>query len=138
MSNVRVVGTGITLFGNVPERTGRDLFAEASIAAFEDSGVPRDDVEAVFYGNFMGELAEHQGHQGPLMAEAAGVRAPATRYESACASSGVAVRDAVHRIRAEKRTSSSSGCRADDEPRQRARRRRLRSPPTTSGRSGLG
>ncbi|RQG99715.1 thiolase domain-containing protein [Natrarchaeobius oligotrophus] len=99
MSTVRVAGTGLTPFGNVPERTGRDLFAEASIAAFDDSGVPREDVEAVFYGNFMGELAEHQGHQGPLMAEAAGVQAPATRYESACASSGAAVRDAVFRIR---------------------------------------
>ncbi len=99
MSNVRVAGTGLTPFGNSPERTGRDLFAEASIAAFEDSGVPRDDVEAVLYGNFMGELSEHQGHQGPLMAEAAGVQAPATRYESACASSGTAVREAVKRIR---------------------------------------
>ncbi|MDS0477835.1 beta-ketoacyl synthase N-terminal-like domain-containing protein [Natrinema sp. 1APR25-10V2] len=99
MSNVRVAGTGLTPFGNSPERTGRDLFAEASIAAFEDSGVPRDDVEALLYGNFMGELAEHQGHQGPLMAEAAGVQAPATRYESACASSGTAVREAVKRIR---------------------------------------
>ncbi|RQG90101.1 3-ketoacyl-CoA thiolase [Natrarchaeobius halalkaliphilus] len=99
MSPVRVAGAGLTPFGNVPERTGRDLFAEASTIAFEDSGVEREDVEAVFYGNFMGELSEHQGHQGPLMAEAAGVRAPATRYESACASSGVAVRDAVFRIR---------------------------------------
>ncbi|AXR81015.1 3-ketoacyl-CoA thiolase [Natrarchaeobaculum sulfurireducens] len=99
MSDIRVAGTGLTAFGNAPERTGRDLFAEASIAAFEDSGVPREDVDAVFYGNFMGELAEHQGHQGPLMAEAAGVDAPATRYEAACASSGVAVRDAVVRIR---------------------------------------
>ncbi|ELY70228.1 thiolase C-terminal domain-containing protein [Natrinema versiforme] len=99
MSDVRVAGTGLTSFGNSPERTGRDLFAEASIAAFEESGVPRDDVEAVLYGNFMGELSEHQGHQGPLMAEAAGVQAPATRYESACASSGVAVREAVTRIR---------------------------------------
>ena len=99
MSDVRVAGTGLTSFGNAPERTGRDLFAEASIAAFEDSGVPRADVDAVFYGNFMGELAEHQGHQGPLMAEAAGVDAPATRYEAACASSGAAVRDAVFRIR---------------------------------------
>ncbi len=99
MSDVRVAGTGQTAFGNAPERTGRDLFAEASIAAFEDSGVPRADVDAVFYGNFMGELAEHQGHQGPLMAEAAGVDAPATRYEAACASSGAAVRDAVFRIR---------------------------------------
>ena len=99
MSNVRVAGAGLTPFGNAPERTSRDLFAEASIAAFEDSGVPRADVEAVLYGNFMGELSEHQGHQGPLMAEAAGVTAPATRYEAACASSGAAVRDAVTRIR---------------------------------------
>ncbi len=100
MSDVRVAGTGITAFGNMPERTGRDLFAQASIAAVEDSGVDRADVDAVFYGNFMGELAEHQGHQGPLMAEAAGVHAPATRYEAACASAGAAVRDAVYRIRA--------------------------------------
>ncbi|WP_255170266.1 thiolase domain-containing protein [Natrononativus amylolyticus] len=99
MSDVRVAGVGVTPFGNVPERTGRDLFGEASIEAFEDSGVSRTDVEAVLYGNFMGELAEHQGHQGPLMAEAAGVDAPATRYEAACASSGAAIRDAVMRIR---------------------------------------
>ncbi len=99
MSNVRVAGVGLTPFGNTPERTSRDLFAEASIKAFEDSGVPREDVDALFYGNFMGELSEHQGHQGPLMAEAAGIQAPATRYESACASSGAAVRDAVMRVR---------------------------------------
>ncbi|GAB7018414.1 thiolase C-terminal domain-containing protein [Halostagnicola bangensis] len=99
MSEVRVAGVGLTPFGNVPERTSRDLFGQASIDAFEHSGVPRSDVDGVLYGNFMGELSEHQGHQGPLMAEAAGVRAPATRYESACASSGVAVADAVKRIR---------------------------------------
>ena len=99
MSDVRVAGVGLTAFGATPERTGRDLFGEASIEAFEDAGVPRADVEALFYGNFMGELAEHQGHQGPLMAEAAGVQAPATRYEAACASGGAAVREAVKRIR---------------------------------------
>ncbi|WP_254767762.1 thiolase domain-containing protein [Salinilacihabitans rarus] len=99
MSDVRVAGVGLTPFGSTPERTGRDLFAEASIEAFEDAGVPREDVEAVLYGNFMGELAEHQGHQGPLMAEAAGVQAGATRYEAACASSAAAVRDATIRIR---------------------------------------
>ncbi|KDE57556.1 3-ketoacyl-CoA thiolase [Halostagnicola sp. A56] len=99
MSEVRVAGVGLTPFGNVPERTSRDLFGQASIEAFEQSGVARSDVDGVLYGNFMGELSEHQGHQGPLMAEAAGVQAPATRYESACASSGVAVADAVKRIR---------------------------------------
>jgi len=99
MSDPRVAGVGLTAFGTTPERTGRELFAEASARAFEDTAVPRGDVEAVFYGNFMGELAEHQGHQGPLMAEAAGVHAPATRYEAACASSGVALRQAVRDVR---------------------------------------
>lgn len=99
MTGVRIAGTGHTHFGQFPERTGRDLFAEASATAIDRAGIDRDSVEALFYGNFMGELAEDQGHQGPLMAEMAGIRAPATRFESACASSGVAVREAVKDIR---------------------------------------
>jgi len=99
MPDVRVAGVGLTHFGKHPERTGRDLFAEATDRALEDAGVDRSAVEGLNYGNFMGELAEHQGHQGPLMAEAAGVAAPATRYESACASSGTALREAVKDVR---------------------------------------
>jgi acetyl-CoA C-acetyltransferase/acetyl-CoA acyltransferase len=99
MPNVRVAGVGLTKFGRHPERTSRDLFAEAGLAALDDAGVDRGDVEGVYYGNFMGPLAEHQGHQGPLAAEALGVDAPATRYESACASSGVAFRQAVKDVR---------------------------------------
>ncbi len=94
-----MAGAGVTVFGEHPERTGRDLFAEAGLAAIEESGVPPGDVEALFYGNFMGELAEHQGHQGPIAAEAVGLSVPATRFETACASSGAAVREAVSRLR---------------------------------------
>ncbi|QUO46773.1 MULTISPECIES: thiolase domain-containing protein [Halorubrum] len=100
MTEVRVAGVGLTPFGRHPERTGRDLFGEAALRAFEDAAVDRADVEELNYGNFMGALAEHQGHQAPLMAEAAGVRCPATRYESACASAGVAVREAVRTVAA--------------------------------------
>jgi len=89
----------MTHFGAHPERTGRDLFAEAGAAALEDSGVDREDVEALYYGNFMSELAEHQGHQGPMMAEAVGLSVPATRFESACASSGAALRQAILDVR---------------------------------------
>ncbi|USZ68192.1 3-ketoacyl-CoA thiolase [Halorussus salilacus] len=99
MTGVRVAGVGLTHFGKHPERTGRDLFAEACQRALDDAGVERSAIEGLNYGNFMGELAEHQGHQGPLMAEAAGIDAPATRYESACASSGVALREAVKDVR---------------------------------------
>ncbi|APE95648.1 thiolase domain-containing protein [Halodesulfurarchaeum formicicum] len=99
MTRVRVAGGGLTHFGVHPERTSRALFGEAGEAALEDAGVDREDVESVFFGNFMGELAEHQGHMGPLAAEALGIDAPSTRYESACASSGVAVRQAVQNVR---------------------------------------
>ncbi|MFB6300066.1 MAG: thiolase domain-containing protein [Halobacteriales archaeon] len=99
MTNVRVAGVGLTHFGQHPEWTGRDMFAEAGLNAIEDSGVDRDDIEALYYGNFMAELSEHQGHQGPLMAQAVGLDVPTARYESACASSGAAVREAVKNIR---------------------------------------
>ena len=99
MTNPRVAGVGLTHFGSHPERTSRDLFAEAGLAALDDSGVERDDVESVYYGNFMGSLSEHQGHMGPLAAEAVGLTVPATRYESACASAGVALREAVKSVR---------------------------------------
>ena len=100
MQTPRVAGVGLTHFGVHPERTGRDLFAEAALAAIDDAGVDRSSIEALHYGNFMGEFAENQGHQGPLMAEAVGLSdRPATRHESACASSGVALREAVRAIR---------------------------------------
>jgi len=99
MDSVPIAGVGMTKFGKNGERTARDLFAEAAGKAFDDAGLAPDDVEEVYYGNFMGEIAEQQGHSGPLAADAAGVTAPATRIESACASSGAAVRHGVNRIR---------------------------------------
>ncbi|MDS0294928.1 thiolase C-terminal domain-containing protein [Halogeometricum luteum] len=99
MHAVRIAGAGSTAFGASPGRTGRDLFGEAARIAIEDSGVPRADIDRLCYANFVGTLTERQGHQGPLMAEAAGVTAPATRYESACASGGVALKSGVEAVR---------------------------------------
>jgi acetyl-CoA C-acetyltransferase len=99
MSRVPIAGVGMTKFGKNGERTARDLFAEAAGKAFDDAGLAPDDVDEIFYGNFMGEIAEQQGHSGPLAADSAGVTAPATRIESACASSGAAVRHGVNRVR---------------------------------------
>jgi acetyl-CoA acetyltransferase len=99
MTRVPIAGVGMTKFGAQGERTSRDLFAEAAGKAYDDAGLSPADVDEVFYGNYMGELAEQQGHTGPLAAEAAGVTAPATRIESACASSGAAVRHGANRIR---------------------------------------
>lgn len=99
MQAVRIAGAGSTAFGASPERTGRDLFGETARIAIDDSGVPRADIDRLCYGNFVGTVTERQGHQAPLMANAAGVTAPATRYESACASGGVALKSAVEAVR---------------------------------------
>jgi acetyl-CoA C-acetyltransferase len=99
MQAVRIAGAGSTPFGVASERTGRDIFGEAARIAIDDSGVPRADIDRLCYGNFVGTVTERQGHQGPLMAAAAGVTAPATRYESACASGGVALKSAVEAVR---------------------------------------
>lgn len=99
MGNVRVAGVGLTHFGSHPDRTGRDLFGEAALNAFRDAEVPREDVDQLNVGNFMGAIAEGQNHQAPLLAEAAGLTCPATRYEDACASASVAIRDAIRAIR---------------------------------------
>ena len=98
MSNPRIAGTGLTSFGAHEGRSGRDLFAEAGLNALQDAGVSPENVDEVYYGNFIGTLAEAQGHQGPMAAEAIGVTAPTRRVEEACASSGLAVYDAVRAI----------------------------------------
>jgi acetyl-CoA C-acetyltransferase len=89
----------MTPFGEQSDRPSRDLFAEAAGKAFDDAGLAPGIVDELYYGNFMGEFAEQQGHSGPLAADAAGVTAPATRVESACASSGAAVRFGVNAVR---------------------------------------
>ncbi|MGM0398403.1 MAG: thiolase domain-containing protein [Halobacteriota archaeon] len=100
MERVLIAGTSSTSFGEHPETAGRELFAEAATGALSDADVADEDVDALYYGNFMGEIAEKQGHQGPLMASMAGLPVvPATRVESACASGGYAVAEAVSAIR---------------------------------------
>lgn len=99
MTTVPIAGVGMTRFGKHEGITGRELFGRAAQEALEDANVDSGAIDEVYVGNFMGELGEQQGHQGPLLANAAGVVAPSTRVESACASSGVAVRQGVQRIR---------------------------------------
>lgn len=99
MGGAVIAGIGTTPFGEIPEKTGRELFAEASRGALEDAGLGGEDVDSLYYGNYMGEIAEKQGHQAPLMAAIAGVDGTeARRVENACASGGFAVADGVRAL----------------------------------------
>jgi acetyl-CoA acetyltransferase len=94
-----VASVGTTAYGRQPERSARELFAEAVVAAFDDTDLTPTDLDAVSVGNFMGELIEDQGHMGPLLAEHVGAReAASVRLESACASGGATIRHAVSAV----------------------------------------
>ncbi len=97
---VSIVSAGLSRFGRLDGMYGREIFAEAAKEAFErcPNLDPEKDVEALFVGH-MGESYEHQGHTGPTLADWTGLLPkPSIRLESACASSGVALRIGIFAV----------------------------------------
>ncbi len=97
---VSIVSAGLSKFGKRRGMYGREIFAEAVTEAFErcPNLDPKRDVEALIVGH-MGESFEHQGHTGPTMLDWAGLLPiPATRVESACASSGASLRCGIFAV----------------------------------------
>lgn len=89
-----IVSAGLSKFGRLEGKYGREIFAEAAKEAYErcPNLNPVKDIEALFVGH-MGESYEHQGHTGPTLTDWAGLLPkPSWRLESACASSGAALR----------------------------------------------
>nr|MDO8115635.1 hypothetical protein [Candidatus Sigynarchaeota archaeon] len=97
--NVAIVGAGISYFGQFPDKQNPDLWVEAFLdaAASVDKGFDVKDIDGGLYlGNFTADLFNGQGHLGPMMADLVGLSPKgATRFEGACASSGLAFRHAV-------------------------------------------
>ncbi len=95
MKKVAVVGVGETKFSGPQDMTEVELFAEAAMEAITESNLKPKDIKALFVGNALGDFAEGQGMVQSLAAENIGcLYVPATRYEGACASASMAIRDA--------------------------------------------
>jgi acetyl-CoA C-acetyltransferase/acetyl-CoA acyltransferase len=95
MRKVAVVGVGETKFSGPQEKTSVELFAEAATEALSESNLKPKDIQALFVGNALGDFAEGQGMVQAFIAENIGCSGiPANRYEGACASASMAVRDA--------------------------------------------
>ncbi|HOP06982.1 MAG TPA: thiolase domain-containing protein [candidate division Zixibacteria bacterium] len=91
MRDVCCVGVGMSKWGEVWERSLRQLFVDAATAAIKDSGV--DHLDSLHVGCMSGGMFIGQEHIGALCADYLGMRGlPATHVESACASGGIAVR----------------------------------------------
>ena len=97
MRDVVVIGAGMTKFGELWNKSIKDIFVEAALKAIEDSGV--DHIDSMYVGAMSPGLFVGQEHLGAVMADYLGVTPiPATHVESACASGGVAFRQAFFEV----------------------------------------
>lgn len=127
MRAVSIIGVGCTRFGERWDSSLRDLVVETGIAAIEDAGVAGEAIDALYVGNMSGGRFVEQEHIGALIADYAGLsrlHIPSTRVEAACASGGLALREAFLAVASgyadiviaagvEKMTDVSSGVAAD-------------------------
>lgn len=91
MRDVYIIGVGMTKFGELWDKSLRDLFVEASLQAIENAGV--DHIQSMYVGAMSAGLFVGQEHIASLLSDYLGNEGiPATHVESACASGGIAVR----------------------------------------------
>ncbi len=91
MRDVAIIGVGMNKWGELWEKSLRDIFTEAALLAIEDAGV--DHIDSMYVGCMSSGLFVDQEHLSSLLSDYLGMGPiPATRVESACASGGLALR----------------------------------------------
>ena len=95
MREVAVIGMGLTKFGELWDKSFRQLIVEAGSKAILNSGIEGKEIDAMYIGSMSSGRFIGQEHVGALVADASGfahMHIPSTRVEGACASGGLAVR----------------------------------------------
>jgi acetyl-CoA C-acetyltransferase len=97
MKDVAIIGIGVTKFGELWDKSFRNLIAEAGAKAILDSGISGSEIDALYVGSMSAGRFVGQEHVGALVADSSGfthLHIPSTRVEGACASGGLAFRQA--------------------------------------------
>lgn len=90
--DVAIVGVGSTRFGELWDKSLKDLIAEAGFKAATEAGIRGKDVELIVGGNMSGGMFIGQEHIAALVADVLGLQpTPAIRVEAACASGALAL-----------------------------------------------
>lgn len=96
MRDVAIIGIGMTKFGELWDISFRQLIVEAGVRAIEDAGIDGKQIDGMYVGNMSAGQFVQQEHIASLIVDHAGlVPIPCTRVEAACASGGLALRQAV-------------------------------------------
>ena len=97
MREVAVIGTGVTKFGELWNKSFRALGIEAGMKAMEDANLAGDEIDAMYVGNMSAGRFINQQHIDALVADYTGMASrnvPTVRVEAGGASGGVAFRQA--------------------------------------------
>ncbi len=99
MRDVAIIGVKNTNFGEMWDRSFRNIFVEAGVGALKDAGVAGEEISNMYVGNMSSGQFVDQEHVGALIADYSGLarnlHVPATRVEAACASGGLALRQGI-------------------------------------------
>lgn len=99
MRSVSVIGIGETKMGKLPDKSLRELILEAGNKAIADAGIEREEIQALYIGNFNGSYWSTQSHMGALASEVLGLGSiPTLRTEGACASGSLAFRQGLFAV----------------------------------------
>jgi acetyl-CoA C-acetyltransferase len=91
MRDVAVIGVGMQKWGELWEKSIRDIFVESALLAMDDAGV--DHIDSMYVGSMSPGIFSSQEHLESVLADYLGQPfIPGTRVESACASGGLAFR----------------------------------------------
>ena len=101
MTDVAIVGVGMTPFGRYPDRSLGDLGAAAVAAALGDAGIDREQIDAAFIANAMGGLVTGQSSiVGQVVLNRCGIDGiPVFNVDNACAGSASALKLEIMAIR---------------------------------------
>ena len=101
-NEVYIIGAGQTKFGELWNKSLRNLAVEAGLKAIEDAGIYSRDVDAIYGANSLAGVINQQENIGALITDFSGLSAdgiPSLRVESSTASGGAALRDAYLSIK---------------------------------------
>ena len=91
---VAVIGIGETAFGELWDKSFRDLGIEAGLMAIEDSGITAQDLDAIYVGNMSAGKFIEQEHVSALVADYSGLadqHLPTVRIEGGGACGAIAI-----------------------------------------------
>jgi acetyl-CoA C-acetyltransferase len=102
LPEVHIIGAGETKFGELWDKSLRELAVEAGLKAIEDAGILSKDVGILYGSSSLAGTLNWQNDMGSLLADFSGIAAsgiPAVRIESSTSSGASAVREAYLSIK---------------------------------------